>query len=74
MSIVALRKCPVERCYYNKHPVYADKQFTRNHIHHHDYREKLETACKLGLIDSTLDRRSPQWLDEMLTDSSMEAS
>lgn len=72
MSTVVLRKCPIDGCRYNTHPVYADKFSTKNHIRQHDYKEKLEVSYKLGIISNTVDHRSPQWLDEKLTDFSTE--
>lgn len=70
MSLIVLRRCPIEGCRHNKHPVYADKSSTVNHIHQHDYEEKLEAAYKLGIISNPEERRSPQWLDEKLAEFS----
>lgn len=68
MSLVTLRKCPIEGCYYNRHPRYADKLQVRNHIHTHDYKEKLVAAYNLSIISSLEERRAPQWLDEKLAE------
>ena len=70
MSLVSLRKCPIEGCHYNKHPVYANSKSTKNHINQHDYQEKLEASYKLGIISNITERRAPQWLDEKLTEFS----
>lgn len=74
MSLVILRKCPIEGCYHNTHPVYADKYQTKNHISQHDYKEKLESAYRLGIISGIEDRRAPQLLDEKLTEFSRSQS
>jgi len=39
----------------------------RDHIFRdHDYREKLKTAAKLGVIKGLWEKRSPKWLSDHL--------
>lgn len=68
MSLVFPCMCPILGCRYNTHLVYADSSQIKNHLRYdHDYREKQETAFRLGIIDSTDERRSPTWFVDVLT-------
>ena len=65
-----MRKCPVLGCKFHKYPVPADSPQIKRHLKYdHDYREKQDTAFRLGLIDSN-EKRSPTWLVDSLSDFS----
>jgi len=51
LSISQPRYCPVSDCKYNTHPVKADFAQTQRHIWKHGYRNLLETAKSLKLIE-----------------------
>jgi len=69
MSLVSLRKCPIEICKFHNTPVPADKSQIKKHIRYdHDYTEKLEAAVKLGIIKDITERRSPDYLTQELSE------
>ena len=71
MSLTVMRKCPVVGCEFNIRPVPADSSQIKRHLKYdHDYREKQETAFRLGIIDSPDEKRSPTWLVDSLSDFS----
>lgn len=71
MSLVFPCLCPVSKCKYNTRLVYADSSQIKHHLRcDHDYREKQETAFRLGIIDSPDEKRSPTWFVDSLSDFS----
>lgn len=65
MSVVD-SKCPVESCIFHDAIVSAEIAHVKTHIKKHDYKILLETACNLGIIDDTDERRSVNWLVDEL--------
>ena len=66
-----MRVCPIPGCRFHTHPVSADSSQIKRHLKYdHDYREKQETAFRLGLIDSPDEKRSPTWFVDSLSDFS----
>ena len=66
-----MRVCPIPGCRFHTHPVPADSSQIKKHLKYdHDYREKQETAFRLGIIDSPDEKRSPTWLVDSLSDFS----
>lgn len=71
MSLIVMRKCPIQGCKFNTHPVPADSSQIKRHLKYdHDYREKQDTAFSLGIIYSTGEKRSSTWLVDSLSDFS----
>ena len=71
MSLVFPCLCPVSECKYHTRLVYADFSQIKHHLRYdHDYREKQETAFRLGIINSPDEKRSPTWLVDSLSDFS----
>lgn len=71
MSLTVMRKCPVLGCKFNIHPVPADSSQIKRHLKFdHDYKQKQDTAFRLGIIYSVDERRSHLWFVDSLSDLS----
>ena len=62
-------ECPVPDCKSHKKMIEGSLSLLSNHIFRdHDYREKLETAVKLGVIKGFWEKRSLKWLSDHLAE------
>ena len=69
MSIFHKMFCPIPYCKSHNKVIDGSLSLLSNHIFRdHDYREKLETAKKLGIIEGLYERRSPKWLSDHLAE------
>ena len=69
MSIFRKMFCPIPYCKFRNKIIDGPISLLKNHIFRdHDYREKQETAVKLGVIEGLQERRSPKWLSDHLAE------
>ena len=62
-------RCPIDDCRFHFKMIIGSLSLLKNHIFRdHDYREKQETAVKLGVIEGLQERRSPKWLSDHLAE------
>jgi len=72
MTRIFRYKCLVDDCDFNEKLIYAEKNQIKIHLKRdHDYKELLETAESLEIIENSNERRSPDWLAENLFEFSV---
>ena len=64
-------QCLVEDCRFYQKPIVTDSAYFKGHLKEHDCKELQETASKLGLLEYPSERRSPKWLVDRLTETSI---